>query len=919
MTQSMNDDLQTTADADTDSRPTVSSPAVRVLVTSVEGSDLNAALAAISRQAYDHIVDVVVVGETEEVDSDASFADSLEAAVEETDSSIDYLWIIHSDARPRPDALNSLVGEVERNDAGLGASKLLRAGTKDELESIGSATDVFGEPYSGLDAGEVDLQQYDVVREVAFVDTVSMLVRRDLVRGLGGLDTTIPTGAAGLDFSQRARLAGGRVIIVPSSEVYHQAKCTATGRGWKERAGRLRAMIVAYRALTLAWVLPVSFIVGLIDSILNLFLLRWKPLVSFFGTWLWNLVRLPSTISRRRRAKRRRSFGDEELFRFQTSGSVRLRRIGDEISARTLSMFDDDQALAKGARRLWRSPGIVGAIIASSIVLLAVRGFFFFGIPNSGMNFPFEAPSLALGRFLGGWNETALGSPAPVHPITGFTGLTSFLWFASEGAARTLLTLSLGFIAVIGTGRLLGRLGFRGPGRYLAGVVAIAGPGTALLTHQGSWSALAAAAILPWALRAVFVHPAEEKRSRLNQIGWAMVLGWILAAISPALLIVPVVAAVIWSIQGGTRARFELAIGSAAGGIVALSFLSGDSGWLLDTSQRFSPEIGIVGIGLVLVCTLPQFLGESRERRTAAIGGLLGLGGLLLAHLGIGGPGIEEAALVTGSIGAAIAVGVSLDRFERRTIPIISAVAGAALIVISAGSVMGGNLGLPSGDVNDDLSFAATLSEDGQARRILYVSDDRSLVPGEARPGPGVWYRVLDGAGTTSDEIWLPPERSGDEKLDATLTALASGGLLRPGEALAEFSIGWIVSTGPINLVDSALTSQLDIVPLPLESDMRVYESDSALPLAVSDSGEKWVKDGLGFSGDPGSGRVSISSNYTTGWEPSGGAVDWYTTVASSTGSADYGGHTVNIALGYLSLAVLISGIGLAMWGRAKK
>src|SRR5690606_40406632 len=106
-----------------------------------------------------------------------------EAAIAATDSTVDYLWFLHSDARPRPDALAALVREVERNEASLGGSKLLVAGSRDELEEVGSATDVFGEPYSGLEEGEIDLQQYDVVREVAFVRSASMLARRDLAQG----------------------------------------------------------------------------------------------------------------------------------------------------------------------------------------------------------------------------------------------------------------------------------------------------------------------------------------------------------------------------------------------------------------------------------------------------------------------------------------------------------------------------------------------------------------------------------------------------------------------------------------------------------------------------------------------------------------------------------------------------------------
>lgn len=903
-----------------DSEPGVSvasaSPTVRVVVTPVDGADLDAALAAIRRQAYDRVVDVAVVSDGDVDIADASVVGSLEAAIADTPTAIDYFWILHADARPRPDALKSLVNEVERHDAGLGASKLLKAGTRDELEAIGSATDVFGEPYSGLDAGEVDLQQYDVVREVAYVDAVSMLVRRDLARGLGGLDTSLPTGAAGLDFSQRARLAGGTVIIVPSSEVYHQRKCVESGRGWKERAGRMRAMIISYRALTLIWFLPLTFLVGFLDSILNLLLLRWKPLASWIATWLWNLYRLPSTISQRRKANAIRSVGDEELFRYQTAGSVRLRAIGDEFTALALALFDDDQALTRGARRIWGSPGILGAVAASILMLLAVRGVIFGGVPNVGYSFPFEPPTFSLGRFLGGWNEASLGTPAPVHPIVGFTGLASLIWFGAEGAARTLLTIALGFIAVAGMGRLLGRLGLRGPGRYLAGLVAIAGPGTALLAGVGSWSALAGAAFLPWALRAVFVHPAERARSRWGQLGWALVAGWSLAAISPLLLLVPVLAVAICALQGGKRARWELAMAVGFSGVVAVSFLSGDPGWLLDAARRIGFDTGILWAGLILVTSLSLVMGTSRLRRIAVTGALMSLGGLLGARLEIGGPGVEEAALVAGSVGAAIVVAAALDRFERKTVPIVATLGATAMVLFSVVTLAGGNLGLPSGDVNDSLSFAETLTDDGQARRILYVSTERDQVPTEAKSGPGLWYRVLDGGGTTTDEVVLPEDRAGDEKLSAVLEELATGSLLRPGQALAEFGIGWIVSDGPENAIDAALTSQLDVLPLPLDSAVRVYENPEAVPLAIADTGNVWVEDGLGFRGDAGSGRVAISSNFTTGWDPNGGEVDWYTSVAASTGTADYSGHVVNIVLGYLALAVLLIGIGLIIWAR---
>ena len=413
-------------------------PRVKVIVTLVEGADLRAALATVDRQVYEGIHEVVVIGDSNgDLHGDIGRAASLEEAIARTEPDVDYLWILHSDARPRPDALSALVSELERNEASLGGSKLLLAGTRDELESIGSATDVFGDPFTGLDEGEIDLQQYDVVREVAFVSSVSMLVRRDLAQGLRGLDELLEPVAAGLDFSQRVRLAGGRVITVPSSEVYHQARCEERGRGWREEAGRLRAMLKAYRPITLAWVVPFEILVSLVDALANLVLLRWRVGAGHAMSWLWNIAHLPSTIGERRRFRPVRAVGDEELFRFQAQGSVRLREVGSELTDKFLSIFDDDQALARGTRRIWSSPGIWGAILAAGIVIFSSWSIFFSGVPNTGFSFPFEPRTLALDRFLAGWNDSGLGTADAVHPSTGFNGLTSFLWFGAEGAART--------------------------------------------------------------------------------------------------------------------------------------------------------------------------------------------------------------------------------------------------------------------------------------------------------------------------------------------------------------------------------------------------------------------------------------------------------------------------------------------------
>ncbi len=895
-----------------------SAPRVRVLLTAVPDADIGAALAVVKRQVYEPAPELVLVGDVDGTDyGEVAHSDSLEQAISSTDSSVDYLWLLHADARPRPDALAALISEIERNEASLAGSKLLKAGTMDELESVGGATDVFGEPYSGLDEGEIDLQQYDVVREVAFVQSASMLVRRDLAQGLKGLDPLLPPVAAGLDFSQRTRLAGGKVITVPSSEVYHQARCGQRGSGWREQAGRLRAMITAYSPLTLLWVLPYDFLVSVMDSLGSLLLGQWRPAVRHVFSWTWNLFHLPSTISQRRRLRSVRVEGDEELFRFHAKGSVRLRAIGEELSGRILSLFDDDQALARGSRRVLSSPGIWGAVVAAVILFLGARSIVFTGMPNSGFSFPFEPPSIAFQRWFAGWNESGLGTPSAVHPAIGLTGLFGFIWLGFEGAARTMATLIIALLGVIGMGRLGGRVGLRGPGRYLAGIVVVAGPGTALLVGQGSWLALCAAALLPWAVRAAFVHPHEFGKSRLTYAGWALLTGLVVAMFSPLLALVPLITVAIWRLMGGDRESFLLALVSGLGIVGGMAFLLGEPGWITDASRRLGVEGDMIWTIAVLVAALPMVFVSGRTRPVALTGGVLSLASIAVNSYFALPPGIEEAVVIVASFGAALAVAAALDSFSLNPFRVVAALGGIALLVMSIGAVGNGRLGLPPGDLNQRLSFATTLADQRGPGRILHISQDRDVIPGEVRSGPGYWYRVLDSSGTTMDEVWLPDPRTGDDDLQTALIEITSGAELRPGQRLSSFAIDWVVLEGPTMPLDEVLVPQLDLVPLPLDPESRVYENDAALPLAGT-TDEPWSKTGLTFVGTPVDGPVTLSLNYADGWQPDGSPSEWYAVVDGRDGTASYEGDGLALGLAVTVMVVLAASLIAIVVGRRR-
>lgn len=133
-----------------------------------------------------------------------------------------WLWLLHDDSAPDPTALAELVRAVEA------APSVAIAGTKQRtwtspvrLLEVGLRTSRSGHRARDVEPGEVDQGQHDGRDDVLAVGTAGMLVRRDVWNELGGPDPVLGPFGDGLDMCRRARLAGHRVVVVPSAVVRH--------------------------------------------------------------------------------------------------------------------------------------------------------------------------------------------------------------------------------------------------------------------------------------------------------------------------------------------------------------------------------------------------------------------------------------------------------------------------------------------------------------------------------------------------------------------------------------------------------------------------------------------------------------------------------------------------------------------------
>ncbi|MFM2321458.1 MAG: hypothetical protein RL612_605 [Actinomycetota bacterium] len=200
---------------------------VTAIIVSHNSSDfLDQTIAATKSQNVDQLI-IVETGDAENPNAitapGASLPEAIALAERNAAPQADWLWILHDDSAPMPNALKELLNVVELSPSvAVVGPKLMDWHDRKLISQQGLTLTRSGALFS-LVSDELDQSQHDAVEDVLAVGTAGMLIKRSVWQSLGGLSDGIPPLAADLDFSMRARLAGHRVVVAPQSRVAHAA------------------------------------------------------------------------------------------------------------------------------------------------------------------------------------------------------------------------------------------------------------------------------------------------------------------------------------------------------------------------------------------------------------------------------------------------------------------------------------------------------------------------------------------------------------------------------------------------------------------------------------------------------------------------------------------------------------------------
>jgi GT2 family glycosyltransferase len=561
----------------------------------------------------------------------SSFGAAVEAGLSSLPQSPDeWVWLLHDDSAPAPDALEQLLAVAERTpSADVLGPKHREWPSLRRLLEVGVTLSGTGRRETGLERGEYDQGQHDRVRDVLAVNTAGMLVRREVLESLG-FDERLPLFGNDLDFGWRAGRSGHRTVVVPDAVVFH---VEAAHRGVRrnvvggrrhrraERSAALYTLLVNGSALALP-LTAVRLFLGSLVRALGFLLVR-AP-----GEALDELVALGTTFARpwrvvsgRRRRRRTATVPARDVrhllappwtpyrhgldFLSDLAAAV-VHQAGDMSAARrsrgtaateTGPVPDEAQNLPADTgvlTRLLTSP--VAAVFAVLVVAAAVaaRGLVGRGFLSGGALLPAPDSAVDWWRvYLSAWHDVSVGSSAPAAPYVLPLAVLGTLLLGKAWLLVDILFLLAVPLAAFGAYRFLRTLTSSRPMSLWGAVAYGVLPVVTGAVQEGRLGTVAATLVLPWAAGAALrlgpgTDPDRRQRAAWRTALWLALLTAFAPLAWPMAAVLAVIAAVgaMRSGRGGARAAATLALPLLVALVLLLPWSwsvwgHGEGGWFL--------------------------------------------------------------------------------------------------------------------------------------------------------------------------------------------------------------------------------------------------------------------------------------------------------------------------------------------------
>lgn len=464
------------------------------------------------------------------------------------------VWLLAQDTAPAPDALAQLSGALERSPSALiAAPKLVHPDDDREIVSLGVSMSRYGRTVE-LAADELDQGQHDGVEDVLAADIRGMLIRAEARRHLRP-DTALGGADEGLDLGVRARLGGGRVVLVPQARIAAAADGPAAlprrdvPRAWAMRRAQLhrRLAYAPAAAVPLHWLslLPLA----LWRSITHLIGKRPAQVGPEWGAAVMAMVRLPSVA---------RSRATIRGFRHASWSSIAPLRVSREQLRQRL---DDGHGSEGGAvsELNFFSGGAAWAVIAAFVVGLSMfTSLLAWPVLGGGGLLPLRETLTALWADAT-WGTRGLGLDlvGPADPFSAVLAVLGSLWPGAPSTALLLVWLLALPLAVLGGWFAATRVTDRAGLRVLGGVVWALAPTFLTALTQGRPGAVLLHLLLPWVFHSAVVAHRSWGAAGAASLLTAAALACA-PSLAPAVALLWVLALIVALVAGRVRAAVRL-------------------------------------------------------------------------------------------------------------------------------------------------------------------------------------------------------------------------------------------------------------------------------------------------------------------------------------------------------------------------